>query len=85
MQDALQRVFSFFIAKVEVLAQKYGKNLHLKCVANVTQQVSFWWEFNDRKLTEDYRTKLEHAAQTSELTIRNARKRDSGTYKCVVR
>lgn len=71
--------------KLEVVVNRFGKNLHLKCVANVTHPVSFLWKFNNQTFSENQTVKIECTDRSSQLILRNVRTHNSGTYKCVVR
>ena len=71
--------------KVDVIENSYDKNLHLRCVANITNSVRFWWNFNNVTLQENERVLIQTKGQSSDLKIRKAQKLDSGIYECVAR
>ena len=78
----------FFPSTVKILLDSTsvtGKPLLIKCIANVSENVSFRWEFHDITLEDSERIKILSSPHESTLTIRKANIQDSGLYECVAR
>jgi hypothetical protein len=62
-----------------------GDTAVLKCKVNGTPVPSVEWFKNDVPVKESWRVKSEYKNDTITLTIKQAKKEDTGSYKCIIR